>query len=318
MAYYLGVDGGGTKTEFLLVDEEGRALGGKVVQGSNPNDIGVEGTYEVVINGVKSLCEGCNVPMTETCVYVGGSGCGVGDISKSLQSRMNKEVKACAFSSDLPNVVEMGLAEEDGIVVIAGTGSVFALQREGTLRVVGGNGFLFEEYGSGFALGRAGFIAAFAQIDGLQEETALLPLIEERLGGGLKSRLNDIYRGGKRYIAEFAPLVLQAAEEGDRIAREIVEKNAEFISTTLNRLAQNFNGRVRVALAGGTFKHEGFLQRVKGGLDEKVVALRLAAPPVFGAVRLAAKIGNKDVYGTFTDTLTKGALNDKIRKGGVI
>ena len=51
--YYLGIDGGGTKTEFILIDEQGNVLNRYLDKGSNPNDIGIENCVSVLRGGIE-------------------------------------------------------------------------------------------------------------------------------------------------------------------------------------------------------------------------------------------------------------------------
>ncbi len=308
MRYYLGIDGGGTKTDFLLVDERGKVLARHGEKGSNPNDIGIEGAYQVFYDGLQAVCKGAGITPDQITLFCGGSGCGVGSYSKQLTDRFQKIVERAGFASDVSNAAELGLSSEDGVVAIAGTGSAFAVQRQGQIQIVGGNGYLFEDYGSGYAVARAGFQACLDEADGFGRATLLKTLYEEKLQGEVKKSLGSLYKGGKALIASFAPLVFEGAERGDDEAKRILEKNQAYITRSLNELTKRYALK-RVALVGGIFKNQAFAQGIKENLNEDVSVRVPVLPPVCGAVRRAVKLyGDCDV--AFTEALEK-ILQDK-------
>lgn len=71
--YYIGIDGGGTKTEFLLADGCGNILGQAIKEGSNPNDKGLEVAYKVLSDGLKELLTGADIDPKNIyfCRYIG-------------------------------------------------------------------------------------------------------------------------------------------------------------------------------------------------------------------------------------------------------
>ncbi|MGN1052987.1 MAG: N-acetylglucosamine kinase, partial [Candidatus Scatosoma sp.] len=289
MKYYLGIDGGGTKTDFLLVNETGKALARRIEKGSNPNDIGIEGTYQVFVEGLKSLCEEQAISPKQITLFCGGSGCGVGSYSKELTERLDRIVARASVSSDIANITEIGLFDQDGIVAIAGTGSAFAIQKSQTVRLIGGNGFLFEDYGSGYAVARAGFKAILDEEDGFGQKTVLKELFEENLHGGIKKNLGTLYKGGKSLMASFAPLVFRGAEYGDGAAKDIIARNENYMAEVLNVSVQRY-ALTKIALAGGLFKNQAFVYGVKEKLCGEIDLCVPALPPVCGAVRRAVKL----------------------------
>ena len=56
--YLLGIDGGGTKTEFLLTDLNGKEIGRLFFGASNPVSTGIENTYNILNKGIKEICKG--------------------------------------------------------------------------------------------------------------------------------------------------------------------------------------------------------------------------------------------------------------------
>ena len=88
---------------------------------------------------------------------------------------------------------------------------------------------MFEEGGSGYTVARDGCIAVLNAIDGFGERTVLTKLFYEKVGGNLKEKLGELYKGGKQYIASFAPLITQGYLMGDKISKRIVKNNCDCV-----------------------------------------------------------------------------------------
>jgi len=228
--YFLGIDGGGTKTEFVLTDEEGRVLG-RVIKGpSNPNDIGYEATCDVLREGIFEVVG--DYPIGNVCAYAGIAGATTANNTDKMKEFLEKlGLFSVACGSDTHNAVSVALCGRDGVAVIMGTGSVAYAQKNGELFRVGGYGYLIGDSASGFAFGRDAILAALGAEDGSGAPTCLHALVAEKLGDeAVLPHLAEFYRGGKRAVAEYAPLVFQAMQAGDETACRIVERNMDEIA----------------------------------------------------------------------------------------
>jgi N-acetylglucosamine kinase len=119
-----------------------------------------------------------------------------------------------------------GCGEPVGVVVISGTGSIaWGRSRDGRTHRAGGHGHLLGDEGSGFGIAQRGLIATLRAADGRGPATSLEGAILQELGiadaSGIKPWTRAI-EGDKSAIAGLAPLVFQAALEGDRVAEEII------------------------------------------------------------------------------------------------
>lgn len=290
--YYLGIDGGGTKTAFVLADEQNRII--KEVTGapSNPVDIGMEKALTVIGEGIEILLEG--IPHNTVSVFAGVAGAMTGDNGERIRAYLNTQGFAFAdCGSDVQNVVAAGLGKSDGICTIMGTGSATFLQKKGELLRFGGYGYLLEDGGSGYALGRDAVRAALAAEEEGGEPTLIRDLLLSALNvPTVLSALSDFYRGGKSYIASFAPLVFQAYEQGDNVATQILYIHMACVARDLAkaRRALGGDGPIRVVLVGGLTRQIAVLLPIlKQQLDDQAMyeITVLTEPPVMGAVALA-------------------------------
>ena len=253
VAYYLGIDGGGTKTEFLLSDSRGGILRRVLLGCCNPNDIGIEAALDVLRVGIAEAIG--ELSPRRISVFAGIAGSTTGEHRSrimALLERLHFAVFAC--DSDARNAVSAALHNEDGIAIILGTGSIAFVQCNGERRRVGGHGYLLGDGGSGFAFGRDGIDAALTDEEGCEPKTVLRSKVQERLGGeNIWDSVSVLYQGGKRMIATFAPLVFEAASEGDAVSLEILRKNMRDVARLIQGAATHLHDQqpYRVVLCGG-------------------------------------------------------------------
>ena len=88
VCFLLGIDGGGTKTEFLLTDLNGKELKRVILGGSNPVSVGIKNTFAVLNEGVTKLCEGLN--SGEISAFAGIASGKVGDNQKLLNEFLSQ------------------------------------------------------------------------------------------------------------------------------------------------------------------------------------------------------------------------------------
>ncbi len=294
--YFLGIDGGGTKTAFKLTDENGMVLN-KIYKGScNPNDIGIENATAILKEGINETCKGFSY--SNITMFAGISGGGLtGDNAKVLNRFFNKfGFFAFDNGSDVENLVSL-TDDEKCILVIMGTGFImYALDGENRKRISGWGQF-FDDGGSGYTLGRDAITAVLCETDGSGEHTALTTLLSERLGETAETHLAKFYQGGKRYIASFANLVFEAAERDDKIALEILEKNMKFVAHRINTAATEFTEdtptqKIPVLFSGGISTKKDVLFPL---IEKHITAVNcrltsIQSEPVDGALKRARKI----------------------------
>ena len=288
--YYLGIDGGGTKTAFLLADRRGQVVARLTLGACNPVDLGMEETARVLREGIRRVCG--ELPLSRVSVYAGIAGGITGD----HRQRIRQVLEGFRFArldngSDAMNAVAAGLGNGDGVAVILGTGSV-AFAREGdTLHRVGGFGYLLDDGGSGFAIGRDGVLAALKAEEGSGEATALLERLRRDCGvSRLLDAVGALYTDGKRGLAALAPAVFETAAQGDGVAAAILRQNLQAVGALITAAAGKLTAdrSVRVVLLGGIALQ---LEGMRGLLEPHVPArcqIEICKEsPVIGALRLA-------------------------------
>ena len=164
--YFLGADGGGTKTDLVLTDLTGRVLRMAATEGTNPNDHGMEQATATLCGGLREVSTGFDpAEISVTAGIAGASADGTSDRLVKAMSEMGFAKVRCTGDGD--SIISAGLGGAPGLVSILGTGFVvFGRDAHGKGIRVSGWGSLFDEGGSGWRIGRDGLYAAYCDADG--------------------------------------------------------------------------------------------------------------------------------------------------------
>lgn len=305
----VGVDGGGTKTEFVVFDETGYVQETLILSGCNPNDVGMEECMRILSEGLRKLNEKKYEIRSIFCGIAGGASSGASEIAEKV---LGKQYRYCTVrcGGDMENVFALSgtTADEDVLAVICGTGIVVCGRINGELRRVGGWGYLFDGGGSGFDIGGAAIRRTLSEEDGFLPSSVLGKLTTEKLGGNAFMQLGECYRKGKRYVASFAEVVFRAMEQGDVYAEEIIQQNAEAVAKLIRHGAKAWGYTGKVTACGGLFSNLVFADYVQQQLSMPLYIPKL--PPVYGAcvnsLRLwDAREETPEFYQTFLKTYEK-------------
>lgn len=290
--YFLGIDGGGTKTDFALTDKDENVIRRVKLEACNPIDIGLDAAKGVLERGIRQICK--DIPLRKVAVWAGIAGGG----TQEMRAPLHEFLASFNFSrfdnnNDAVLVAYSALGKDDGISVIMGTGSILYLKRGDSLSPMGGLGYLFDKGGNGYSLGRDALLAAMNYEDGAGPYTKLCPLLCKMMDKKtVKQSLATYYTLGKRGIAAFAPLVFEAAQDGDAVANNILFENMGEIAGLLAKAREKFKDteKVKVVFVGGlTQRRDVLFPMIKEQLpcaDEFEFSVFEDAPAI-GAARLA-------------------------------
>ena len=296
--YYLGIDGGGTKTEFLLSDSEGKTVCRAILDGCNPNTVGIEASKRIIEDGISRVSR--DVPLSSVVVYAGIAGCASGNYADEIKRMLEKmNFAACDVDSDNNNLVAAGLGKNEGITMILGTGiCAYVVKKEETKRIAGW-GYLFDNGGSAFHIGRDAINAYFSAQDGTGEKTSLVENINKTHSYSNSVFLKYLYNGGNKLVSSYAMCVFEEAEKGDRVSLAILKKNvaeiARLIRASLSHFS-NYKTKIPVILGGGLTNQKllmTYLCEALGNDTEKCDIQILSVPPVEGAIELAKELWRK-------------------------
>lgn len=232
MCYYLGIDGGGTKTEAVLSDFRGNIL--KVVKssGSNPIFVGRDTALKNIREVLDNILREANpdkISQIVLCIP------GMGKYKEELFMMPDLDKKRISIEGDDLNTFYGALGKEYGIVVLTGTGSfVLGINKEGRKKVIGGWGPLIGDPGSGYWIGREALRVVTVNFDGLGPKTILTGKIKNFY----KIEDTNLLRRevNPENIGLLAPLVLEAALEGDKVAHAIIKRAAKDLAKMAKKI----------------------------------------------------------------------------------
>ena len=307
MEAYLGVDGGGTKTALCLVDATGRLLARSIAPSTyylgRADQPGVELVEQVLAEAVPELLAAAGVaPHAVRHAFLGLPGYGeVPTDVPALEAGVGRALGHGRYrcGNDMVCAWAGSLGGEDGINVIAGTGSMTYGERHGRGVRVGGWSELFGDEGSGYWIGRRGLQAFTRMSDGRLARGPLHELLRSHLGVDDDLEAIDLalnhWADRRRAVAALSVPVAQAARAGDVAARQILHDAAEelvvLVATTHRRLGFGQDEVAAVSYSGGVFAVPDVLEAFRTGLRREVPAADLRTPllpPVVGAALVAA------------------------------
>ena len=233
--YYCGWDGGGTKTEVRIVDASGAPLAEGFFGPLNPNGASRETVAATIRDGIAFMAA-----QPGGLTACGGVVIGIAGVSNTEVVRLvESAVRSNGYAGNLrllgdQEIALAGAVQGAGAVLIAGTGAIcFGRDAAGKPFRVGGYGYLIDDGGSGYAIGRDILAAVARAVDGRRPPTCLTEMVFETIGAAeISGVITWLYAPttGKKEVASLAPLLMRALEAGDDAARAIAARAAEDLS----------------------------------------------------------------------------------------
>jgi N-acetylglucosamine kinase len=272
MSYVLGIDGGGSKTVCILMDDAHQVIGRGQAGAANYQSIGTEAaliSIELAIHEAIKL----NKPIKIDAICLGLAGVGrpkdieiirglVGGLidNQSLPITWNLQPSNIIICNDALIALVGGIGHSVGIVAAVGTGSiVFGRNQQGKTKRVGGWGYILGDEGSAYKIAVAGMQAALKSYDGREKSTSLIEVFKQHLNlENIEDLIEVVYRRGwgVKRIAALAPIVDLAAAYGDEVANHIIDDAVrELVKATATVIKDIFNpnSALEIVTTGGVW-----------------------------------------------------------------
>ena len=307
--YVLGIDGGGTKTVCVIMDENSHVISRGESGAANYHSVGKNTAFSSIQEAIKQAVK----PLGK--IEIRAIGFGLAGVARprdfqvvqgwvdklSKSGSLNLLWKKCSnyiVHHDAYTALVGGIGKAEGIVVNAGTGSIiFGCNHQGETKRVGGWGYLLGDETSGYGIALKGIQAALKAYDGLGDSTSLLQDFPSHLGlESIQDLVEAIYqqKWSASKIAALASLVDAAAVRGDKIAKKIITeaiaalvKDTQVVSQTL--FADSH--QVEIVTTGSVWKCAyPFRQQFEASLSKLLPNSQVIYPrhePAFGAAWLA-------------------------------
>ncbi len=299
MKLFVGMDGGGTKTECIILNESGKVLGIASAGSSNIVRVGEARAFEALetcLAGALKLTKQRKSSVVG--VIAGLAGCGRAAIRRSAERFFRKSLPEanCHVTTDLRIALASVSEAGPALVIVAGTGSgALARGQDDREMRAGGWGPWASDEGSAFDIGRKAMAAMARMQDGRERSSVLAGLAEQALGVRDWSGLQEAIRSSPlERLPKLFPAVVEAARRGDPTARRILREAGTALGELGRHLIRALHLRgatLAVGLVGGVFGRSPLLDRtVRRLLLKAAPRARVAIPttsPAEAAARLA-------------------------------
>ena len=285
MKFFLGIDGGGTKTECVLAEESGAVVARTSGPGTNLRRTTADELRRILAECEKELRTQAKNSWVVEALCAGLAGAGDEDCRRMAESVLCEvfQVEPLYVVGDMEVALEAAVGGGPGVVLVSGTGSIaYGRNAAGQTARAGGEGPAEGDRGSGYAIGKAALEAALLEV-AVDAPVKHVKQVEQ--------------------VAALVEAVNRAAEQGDATAQGILRQAgadlADLVFKVLDELGMTnmtnmTNESVTVATTGGAFRASPvLLGEAKAGIVAVAPAARIIPLPISpaeGAARMAQRL----------------------------
>lgn len=301
--FFLGVDGGGTNTRAWLANAAGAIVGRGGGGSSNFRAVGAERALAALRHATEEACAHAQIDVSQIrAACFGLAGADRASEHAMLLESLQKHLPNARIQivNDAVLLLAAGTPQGWGIGIISGTGSIcFGKTRDARTARAGGWGYILGDEGSGYMLGLDALRAVVRAFDGRAPPTALTqPILAYWKLQTPNDLIQHVYSltHARVEIAALARLVDDAANDGDDIARAIVQTAARELALAARAVADalKLENEIPCALTGGVFLQskllENFFLDATREMNLKLAPLQKVDEPVRGALVLAQNL----------------------------
>jgi N-acetylglucosamine kinase-like BadF-type ATPase len=243
MEYVLGFDGGGTKTECVLMDAAGKILARGISGPSNPFRVGVESATREIEKAADLCLQEAGVARTEVAAIGAGlAGTGKAELKEGMRAALSAAFPGTAIKifTDLETALA-GAGDGPVIVLVAGTGSAaIGRNAQGEIWRTGGYGPGISDDGSAFDIGSGAVTRAMKEREQLGADSNLgVKILEQFECASWKELQERATLDADKVFPAIFPMVAAAADAGDSAAQEILIHAAGELSSLVNAVAEH-------------------------------------------------------------------------------
>lgn len=304
--YFLGVDGGGTKTHVALINESRDVVGEATAGPSNPLRVGVETAVSNILKAADEAIDAAGILRVDiAAATLGLAGVRRADLKQRIKASFTEQlrVRKTEVVTDAEIALFATTHGKPGLVVIAGTGSVCLGKNEkGRMAIAGGWGPLAGDEGGGVGIAQTALHAVAKAFDGRGIATVLSDRASEYFrASGPENLIVAIYspQVDNSRIAGFAKFVVEAAQEGDAVATSILQEAGAELGLAACAVIQKLGlakKKVPIGCVGSVFRAgellTGPMIRTVHTIAPKAFLTEPKMPPAQAAAEMALLIGS--------------------------
>jgi N-acetylglucosamine kinase-like BadF-type ATPase len=301
MRYILGFDGGGTKTECVLMNSADQVLARTYAGASNPSRIGVESAVRAIEEAAELALR--DAKLERSAIAAVGAGL-AGTAKPEMKERMSGALQKCFPGATITVLTDLEAAlaaagEGPAIVLVVGTGSAaFGRNADGEIARAGGYGPSESDQGSAYDIGRRAIAAAMQERTGGAESA-----LGKEILGQLRCTEWSVVEDRAQTMPDeifppIFPVIAAAADCGDAVAQEILVRAAEEVSSLVANVADRLHlceKEFLLAKLGGTIGRSRFFDaQIDAALKEVVPRARIGGLRISPAEAAALAVKESD------------------------
>ena len=262
MGYWLGIDAGGTQSAIVCVDKELNIKYKAKRSGIHAKRISIEKQTELIFSLIQPVLEKCSDTDIEG-ICIGMAGAGRIEEQQTLQSALllrDSRFRYLVTSDALIGHVG-AFHNENGILVITGTGSIVLGRKGDRWERAGGYGTLTGDEASGYHIATLGLKAISRMFDG-GEGTLLMEFIQQNFGITDRDEFIHFIYSNEFEPQIIAPFVLQAADSGDFVCRKIIQTDGEQLAQQVNLIKNKLDMKSPAIILTGGLQRKKYFQNV--------------------------------------------------------
>ena len=330
MKYILGMDVGGTKTDCIIADEDGRLLSHARSGSGNYEYYGIEKARAENQKAINGALEEAHLNIDD--IAMAGLGVAGADLPEDFVM-LEKEIYTPLFA-ETPRVIHNdsiaalkgGMTGKNGIVIICGTGAIAAgLSESGKTARAGGLGAEYTDAWTGQTIGEEGLRSVWRALEGIIPSTTLTKLFVARSGfEDAETLFTKVYRGEIEpdLLEPKAELVFHAALDGDSMACDILTSAGIFLGNMVNAVATKLDFTdqpLEIITAGSVFQDGApiLIDAMEKVVQQKTPNAAFKKPefaPVIGALMLGFEAANL-LTDDLMQRIREGILDAKTKFG---
>jgi N-acetylglucosamine kinase-like BadF-type ATPase len=301
----IGVDGGGSKTDLVVLSLEGEVLFRTRGSGANPQTVGLERSVTVIRRlAAEALDASAGRPLLQTSVYLAGMDLPIEieEFSSAIAEdawAVGADGGRAVVDNDLFALLRAGTDRSDAVAVVCGTGiNAVGVRADGRTARFPALGRISGDWGGGGDLGAYALWHAARSEDGRGPKTSLEQMVSAAYN---LATVRDVIEGihlkriPAHSVADLTPVLFRASAAGDEVAGSLIDRQAEEIvilaANALERL-DLLGAEIPVVLGGGVLASNDsrLLSGIRSALAEKAPRAHIhlvTAPPIVGAGLLA-------------------------------
>ena len=285
--YLLAIDGGGAFTNFVLFKNDGTVIAKTMMETKSPLFSGIEETLENLKSGIDQLSTYEKTPKR---IYAALPGSRLQN--RKLHAALSKMYPVSVVDVESDIYCLSGMLPPSPVCIAAnvGVGSIVCGFKGSSFDRVGGWGYLFDDPGSEYDIGKRVLTVAHQYADGLAEISETARLVEIKLGASVKKFTDEIHISGRNYVASFAPIAFEAYSVGDETAKKIISESAEGIARMIDHMYLSGQyGNHALILCNFRKYGDVMCKFIKEKLDPGIDAEFCTLPSVLGAMKICMR-----------------------------